>query len=241
MKFDDLLQKIQSRGYWRINFRPIEDAVVLKTLQDCKSIVENNHLELRGWDYPHFPRRAGDDTGLLPMNNYYRGWIDWENHVEFWHMYQSGQFLHYLALREDWLDEDAFDRNMWKKDEQIKPLQLLGVTGTTFQISEIFEFLNRLVKAGVYKNAIDVSIVLNNTEGRKLWVDHPMRVSFMTPRVAGENAIYFNKQYTVDEITQNSKELSFDAIKHFFERFGWGDAPLEMIKKDQEDLLARRI
>ena len=241
MTFDELAKKIKSRGYWRINFQPLKDEVKLKTLVGCKEIVEKNRVELRGWDYPHFPRREGDDTGLLPMNNYYRGWINWMNHVEFWHMYQSGQFLHYLALREDWIEDDAFAQYIGGTRRQIKPMSVLGVTGTVFQITEIYEFLARLAKEGIYEEGVRVSISFNNTEQRELWVDSPQRLHFMFSRKTGEKNISFSKEYGTTEIISGTKELSFEVIKYFFERFGWHNMAVETIKKDQEDLLARRI
>ena len=39
----DLIQKIQSKGYWRINFQPLIVTTKLKTLGDCCKIVEDNH------------------------------------------------------------------------------------------------------------------------------------------------------------------------------------------------------
>ena len=60
------------------------------------------------WDYPHFPQRRGDDTDLVPGNNYYEGWIDWGAHKEIWRMYQSGQFINYKAVEEDWFKEDGW-------------------------------------------------------------------------------------------------------------------------------------
>src|ERR1035441_3490152 len=103
-----ILDKIKSRGYWRINFEPLVYEQKLKTLGECKDIIEKSQVELRGWNYPHFPRRTGTDVGLESGDKFYEGWIDWFNHIEFWRMYQSGQFLHYFAVREDWSESDGW-------------------------------------------------------------------------------------------------------------------------------------
>ena len=72
------------RGYWRINFEPLVYEKKLDNLGVCKEVVEKNMVSLRGWNYPHFPHRVGNDAGLEPGSNYYEGWISWFNHREFW-------------------------------------------------------------------------------------------------------------------------------------------------------------
>ena len=64
-----------------------------------------NALELRGWEYPAILRGA-PDVVRERTQQYFELSNDWQNHIEFWRMYKSGQFLHYLALREDWLSAD---------------------------------------------------------------------------------------------------------------------------------------
>lgn len=232
----ELIDTIKSKGYWRINFQPLVDKQKLDSLGKCKEIVEKNTVELRGWDYPHFPRRTGDDTSLEPGNNFYQGWIDWGNHKEFWRMYQSAQFLHYLALREDWL-EDSWNRELAQK---IKPNTSLGVVNTTYQLTEIFEFLSRLMNAGLYDEGVNVSITLSNTQDRELWIEDRSRVGFLSPPKTGADKIEFPKQYTKEQVITKPKELALEVILYVFGHFGWHNPPIETIKKDQENLLARR-
>lgn len=235
----DLLEKIQKRGYWRINFQPLIDTQKFTSLGECKDIVEKNTVELRGWDYPHFPRRRGDDTGLEPGENFYQGWVDWENHKEFWRMYQSGQFIHYLALREDWLEEDSWRQNL---HEKIKPMSSLGIIGSVvYQMTEIFEFLSRLGTAGIYDEGVRVSIALHNTENRELWIEDSMRAPFFQPYKTGMQKIEFVKEFTKEQSISSPKDLAFEVIKHIFDRFGWHNPPIETIKKDQDSLLSGRI
>ncbi|MDA1096766.1 MAG: hypothetical protein O3B84_05875, partial [Chloroflexi bacterium] len=64
-------------------------------------ILASTAVSLRGWDFPHIDSRTSPRVG--------REWIeqniDWEMHVEFWRFYQSGQFVHFAGLHEDWLDQ----------------------------------------------------------------------------------------------------------------------------------------
>src|ERR1700752_3656587 len=155
----ELVEKIRSRGYWRTNFEPLVAKQKLR-LGECRDIVEKNSVGLRGWNYPHYPRRIADDSGLEPGANYYEGWIDWWSHLEFWRMYESGQFLHYVALVEDWQEKDGW---MDSREQRIEPKTVIGITGSiVYELTEIYEFLSRLAAAGVYDEGVRTNVSLNN-------------------------------------------------------------------------------
>ncbi len=235
---ENFTKKIQSRGYWRINFQPTLDKSRL-SFPECRGIVERNRVSFRGWDYPHYPRRSGDDTDIEPHDNFYQGWINWENHKEFWRMYQSGQFIHYLALREDWFDE----AQMWKPDgAEIKPFTKLNIIGSViYQITEIFEFLSRLSKEGIYDEGVKINISLINTEGRELWISDTMRGPFFQAYRAHLEKIEYSNLYSKEEIITSPQKLALNVIKFFFQRFGWEDPSDEVIMKDQFDLIKSKF
>jgi hypothetical protein len=232
----ELVDKIRSRGYWRINFQPTVYERKL-TLGQCSEIVEKNSVQLRGWNYPHFPRRRGDDTNLEIGDSFYEGWIDWWNHIEFWRMYESGQFIHYMALPEDWGEKHPSGI-----PTKIEPMTVLGLIGSViYQLTEIYEFLSRLAAAGIYDEGVQISISLNNTKGRELWIDDSRRGSLFDEYKTAAEKIEFTKEYAKEELMAKPKDLAFEAIMYVFDRFGWHRAPADTIKKDQEDLLGRRI
>lgn len=236
---ENLIEKIRSRGYWRINFQPLVYQQKLTSLGDCKDVVEKSAVRLRGWDYPHFPQRIGDDSGLEVADGFYEGWIDWENHKEFWRMYQSGQFLHYISLREDWFEEDSFYRQHAIRYE---PKTLLNIIGSVvYQMTEIFEFLSRLARAGIYDEGARASISLNNTKNRKLWISDPMRADFMQNYTTTSDKIDFSKEYSKDQVIDSSRDLALEAMIYMFDRFGWHKPPLESLKTDQSNFLTGRI
>ena len=234
-----VLDKIKSRGYWRINFEPLVYEQKLKTLGECRDIVEKNQVVLRGWNYPHFPRRTGNDTGLEAGDKFYEGWIDWFNHIELWRMYQSGQFLHYFGLREDWAESDGWGI---APNSGIKTGEVLNIIGeVTYEFTEIFEFLSRLTQKGIYNEGVQISITLNNTKGRKLVLMDANRGPLYEEYKTALDKIEFTKKYTKDEVLTNPRELALDAILYIFDRFSWHSPPVEVIKKDQENLLNRKI
>lgn len=243
MTYNDVLKTIKSKGYWRISFEPLEFDENKLSLAKCKELVEENSVHLRGWDYPHIPGRLGEDTALEPGNNYWQGWLDWqgENHKEFWRMYQSSQFIHYLGLREDWIDSFKL-KSMWQVDDKaFQAGQAIGVISTTYQITEIFEFLSRLMANGLYAEGVNVSISLNNTQERNLIIEHFQRIGFSTPKKTSSPIISFTKQYTKEVIMLSPKDKALEVIVHFFERFGWSPPNIAAIKSDQENFLAGKV
>jgi len=235
----ELIEKIKSRGYWRINFQPLKLNNNFKMLSETKYAVYNNRVRLRGWDYPHFPKRSEEDTDFELCGNYCQGWITWMNHVEFWRMYKSKQFLHYLALREDWLEDDSWREKLAK---EIKPGTRLGMVGSViYQMTEVFEFLSRLGQSNIYDDGVHVSISLHNTRGRELWVEDPMRADFFQPYKISTNNLVFEEDFAKGQIVSESKELAFTFILQIFDSFGWENPSIEIIKTDQEKLLTGRI
>lgn len=231
---ENLTKKIKSKGYWKIDFKPLVDIKDrIEHFPDLEELIEKNSVELRGWDYPHFPRRERPLFG----NDYIEGRINWENHIELWRFYQSGRFWHYLALREDWFGRSSL---VDKRLSKIKPREIISIIGTVYQLTEIYEFLSRLNKESIYKDGVEISINLNNTKNRRLELLEPGRAPLFQKYKTNAKSIKFSRSYSEKEIAEKSQELALEAILHFFYRFGWNNPPIEVIKEDQRKLLERR-
>jgi hypothetical protein len=154
-------------------------------------------------------------------------------------MYQSGQFLHYLALREDWFDENHGYNDL---KEQIKPMSSLNVIGSVvYQIAEIFEFLSRLANSGIYEEGVRASISLNNTLNRQLWISDPMRAPFLESYKTAAFKIESVNELSMDKAVGNSKQLAMEAMLQILDHFGWHNPPIETLKKDQENFLTGKM
>lgn len=242
IKTEEIINKIKSSGHWMINFQPLDIIPCrIKELPDCKNIIEKNSVMLRGWDYPHFPQKLDEDSNLSIGNNYYEGWTNWQGFIELWRMYQSGQFIHYKALREDWFIEDIWATPSYKA---IKPKTVISIIGIIFHISEVFEFLSRLCKDGLYDNGVYVKISLNNTEGRALTLFNDfdleekfnLIVSRPDSKKAQRESIIFEENYPKEKIILGSRQIAIDTIIFFLHRFMWDKPPKEIIAKQQENL-----
>ncbi|MDY6821173.1 MAG: hypothetical protein SVN78_06090, partial [Deferribacterota bacterium] len=157
---------------------------------------------------------------------------------EFWRMYQSGEFIHYLALCEDWFEEASWQQNL---HEKIKPpMSSLGIIGSVvFQMTEIFVFLSRLGTTGIYDDGVHVFIILHNTENRELWTD-VKELRLLQSYKSKKQMIKYGEKFNKEQIMTNPKDLAFNAIKHIFDEFGWHNPPDETIKNYQDKLLNGR-
>lgn len=232
-----LLEKIKGNGYWRVNFQPLVATTKIKTLQECRDLVEKNSVELRGWDYPHFPRKNDENSGTAPAGDFFEGWEDWAIFKEFWRMYKSGQFLYYRGLREDWLAEDDWRPGLANK---IKPgTRLAMLSSVIYELTEVFQFLSRLVQAGLYDEGVLVNLSVHNLKDRELWVDDEMRLGFHFPKKTSATELKFELNYTKEQLISDPKGLANDVILQVFDAFGW-NPPKDQIIKDQDKFLSGR-
>jgi hypothetical protein len=232
------LDRIRSRGYWRINFQPLLLLEEKLSLGECRDAVERNAVKVRGWQYPYVPVKNDDQQGSLPSGEFLEAWIDWWNHIEYWRLYRSHQFLHYLALREDWFAESD-----WEKDKAkvITPGQALGTARTIWQITEIFEFLSRLGRGGFYPSGAIISLSLENTEGRQLWVDDPQRMPFLDEKKTGAARIEIKREMSSTDFSTEGAEIARSVLTELFDHFGWRNPSVENIRAQQEQLLTGKL
>jgi hypothetical protein len=206
---EELLAKIRSRGYWRIHFRPLAPGGELAGPMECFRIVQRASVSLRGWDYPHLPSR-NEDISILNESAAAR--TDWGQHIEYWRMFQSSQFIHLRALHEDWRDADPY---------------------ATGLVAEVFEFLGRLAADGLYEQGVEVSLELHGAQGRGLWVDSPDRAPLAYDRRSDEDVIAYKRKLSNSEILEQ-KVRAAEAVQHIFERFRFLIADKQVLEMVEE-------
>lgn len=234
---DNLLKEIRSKGYWRILFEPLE-LQNIDSPNKCKQLVRESSVHLRGWPFPHCSDYEKEgEFGVGVGESFAEGRTSVDKYRELWRLYQSGQFVSNQGLREDWSEGVTF-RNMWRsEDEELRPMEKLGLVSTVFLITEIFQFLSRLCQKGLYNSGVKVSVSLRNTNNRELFIEQMDRVPFSAPKKTKSDSITFEKVYYPDEILSRPSELALEAIIYLFQRFDWNNPNIEVIKKDQERLI----
>jgi len=222
----ELLEKIKSRGYWRVLVRPEKYiAERVDTLAKCETLVEENQVRHRGWYFPHTDR-SRTRNGL----NYVELQTDFRGKYEAWRFYQSGQFAFWSALDEDWLEEFPFrDTSNLPK---FKPGESLSVLSTLFRLSEIYEFASRLAQVGLFDDQLYLSIELFGTKNRKM--------NFWTPdRSMGMNCLCVEpslpraRTFQTVDFVPRARDLALEHFLWIAERFQCR-ASEHVFRRDQE-------
>jgi len=220
-----LLDKIRSRGHWRVTIRPRTFTKTrIPEITFLYPLLEKTSVELRGWPFPHL------DPNTRPHIDI--DWVgqecDYEDILEIWRFYQSGQFVHISAIRYDWRDLSDRLRD-WK------PGAVLGIGDTVYRFTEIFEFGSRLALTDAGDDHMHIAIALVGLQGRALWVDSPNRMPVRQSYKASIQEFPYTLDLQRTELIAEPKELALKAARELFRRFGW-EPSLEHLRDQQAHL-----
>lgn len=232
---DSLLSKIKGKGYWEIRFQPFKIQKI-ESLQKCLEIVQKSQVRLN-WVFPHIPRLQNDTEKIYPAGEYYEAFSEWGARKEFWRFYKSGQFILFRSLVEDWYAEDPHFASL---TTQIPPGSVLTIyTSVIYLLTDAITFLARLGSQGLYKNGVNVSLTLHKTAGRKLYLDDSRRYALAYDRITGAKNLQFSTHYDIENVIQNSIDISAQHIFQVLDAFGYNPT-IDSIKVDQDRYLSGR-
>ena len=226
--------------HWRVNFRPVEyKAEVIPTLGACYETVEKNKVRLRGWDYPHLSYRPEERS---QGSNWVASWVSFRGHLEYWRLYQSGQFLHLFSVREaveeGWrrkLQEEAVSQVVRGDVDWQKVPGFISIDNFEYCMVEIVEFAARLSEAQVYRGNLIVSIQLEGIQGFVLTADWNRMWNMYC--AAGENILGKTWTISTEDLLADSPSLSLGILVWFFERFGWMSPSEDVLRSDINNYL----
>lgn len=227
----EVLQKIRSRGYWKVVIHPatfMEKRV--PNIGDLYSILEKTSVQLRGWDFPHLGPRTPPHID--------KDWIEqesqWNHFLEYWRFYQSGQFVQFSGMLEDWLDRSKIQRQMegWKHGA------LLSVTGTVFHFTEIFEFAARLSRTQSGDQQMHLEIVVSGLKNRALWFDPARRMPPPVEMKATVEELLYKVDLPQLQLFTETGKLALAPARELFQSFGW-EPSLDLLRDIQEELRHR--
>jgi hypothetical protein len=230
----ELLEKIRSRGYWKVAIHPA--TFVEKRVSDIAAlypILEKTSVQLRRWGFPHL------DTWQQRQPQFGVDWIGqeilWHQFLEIWRFYQSGQFVAYLGMDEDWRDQSG----LWRAPEGWEPGAFLSVLDAMFHFTEIFEFAARLSRTQAGDQQMHLEIVVSGLKHRALWFD-PSKIM---PSGVEMKATIEELPYKVDlpqlQLFTEPRELALKPARELFQHFGW-EPSLDLLRDIQDELLRRR-
>jgi hypothetical protein len=237
----ELIDKIKSRGYWRVIIKPTKfNKNSIPSLDECRQLIEESKVDLRGWDYPHLPRLG---EGLVKGVD----WIEastesmiWIPITEYWRFYQSGQFAHLINCEEDWVSRDQLQIQNWRNLPL--PERVLSISNTVYRVTEIYEFAARLATKEIFSSDLSITVELHGMKDRGLVITARMRAPLLENYICRVNDLpYPPKVVSIETLLAQSSELAFENIVWFFERFNWQNIPVHVIRDDQRRLLERRL
>jgi hypothetical protein len=209
-----LVEKIKSRGYWRVMIRP--GRFVEKRIGEISTlfpIIQKASVEFRGWDFPHVDTRTNPRIDVDWVGQQF----EWEQYLEIWRFYQSGQFVDVVGIPSDWRDQSK----LWPADEGWSPGSLLGIGEVLFRFIEIFEFAARLSLTEAGDESITIQIIVGGLAGRKLFVDIPNRWPMFKEYKASLSEFPYTIELSRTELVAQPRELSLKPTAELFARFGW--------------------
>lgn len=223
---DSILNLIHSLGYWRICLRPPNfQKARLRDKDHCQSVVYQAAVSTEGgWQYPvvnYPPYESGPDwvSGSANISTY----------IEYWRFYQSGQFIHHLALREDHMGRLAlFNPQVFIPGEG---KQYLGITSSICMITDIIEFAARLSYNQILTPRAVIKIEMHSMAGREL--------TYMTPgrrlpksHWFRDEVIHLEHTYSSEQLVGQARDIAIDLSIELFTKADW-IAPRSLVEEDQ--------
>jgi len=220
------LEKIQSRGFWRVIIRPDafhQDKIPYSALYP---LVQRAAVDLHGDDFPNVIQERPPIRGVDRIGQE----IEAGHFLEAWNIYQSGQFLHYSGMVDDWLDQSGW----FQVPENWQPGKMLAIEEVIRQYTGIFIFASRLALTDVYADDeyIHIGVLIEGLQGRHLYISTPRRVPLRGNFEAHISEFPYEKRLRKEELIANPASLALQASKEIFHRFGW-DAPLASLESTQ--------
>jgi len=239
---EELLRKIKSKGYWKVIIRPNKyDNNLISSLKECEELIKNNKLRLRGWDYPHI-----DIAGIKRSSaNSVHSYCDWPEGpiYEYWRFYQTGQFVHYFAMREDLRISDS-KKKEFQNEFGNKIEKFLDILSTLYSITEIYQFASKLFSS-LNVEGVEIIIELHDVEKRMLifWGSFGrfLHQPYICDFTDGILSVGKEKIISKEKLLNNASELALDTTIEIFHNFNWGSADKNIFIEDQKKLLERRL
>jgi hypothetical protein len=142
-------------------------------------------------------------------------------HFERWVLFQSGQFVHNMALDE-----------IPQLDDRTHVLEILDTT------TAVFEFVGRMVYRKIFTDRVAIAFELQRVSGRQLtW---PQDILHLSDRVDAnswcqEEVINTDRFYSFSDMIDRRRARAFDVTLEIYSRFGWNDPPIRELENAQQE------
>lgn len=224
---NQIVEKIQSRAYWRILIRPTNypDSDLTK-YSDMEPAIGRSAVRIRGWDFPHISDRDG---GIRRQQSHIEHVTEWQHYLEYWRFYLSGQFIYLGGVSSEWRDVSELDPGTYSKVPG-RPLKVLDVL---FRFTEAFEFASRLSVTDFGSDEMHIEVGVHNIAGFQL-VLPSSRAGFMAPQTSEISEFSYPTVLARELLIGDTNGHARRYAAEFFQRFGW-NASDDILKSLQEN------
>lgn len=223
-----LVKKIWQMPRWCIWSRPEEFRKArFQNLDHCAQFVAAASVRSNGrWSqYPWFSTspEQGDEWIAYGIE------IAEESikHIERWVLFQSGQFVHNMALDE-----------IPQLGDRTHVLEILDTT------TAVFEFVGRMADRKLSTDRVAIAFELKGVAGRQLtWPQDALQVSNRVDDKAWcqEESIIIDNSYDASALIDDRRRLALDAALRIYSRFGWNDPPEKELEGAQQKRFGQPI
>lgn len=213
---DALLAKLQSKGYWRVVIRPTTyERNRIADIGSLFPLIFQRSVNVRGWEFPQVNRLTARQIGL----NWVGTGADYHHFFEIWQFFQSGQFVDYLAMSDDWRGEEG-RRGIWKEEDTGI---YLPISDTIITFVEIFEFAARLALTEPYgsDSSVHIEVTLNRLKNRLLYVDDSSRNSLHRTHKATIESFPYIVDVAREDLIADPRMHALAGVGEVFKRFDW--------------------
>jgi hypothetical protein len=220
----EILQEIQSKGYWKVVIRPEKFNKETISIEKLKEIIIECQVRQRGWPFPVIDRPHGKTffgDNFLVSNEL------WGKFAEEWRFYQSGQFICYKGIVEDRIQYDPYSSG-----------KNLEVIIALYTITEFFIFAKNLISKKILGDSIQIKIELFGTNNRKLIIADPFRHLHDDYICQIEHLTVFEGVIPITKLLADYDKIALESTMRVFNKFGWLNPDMEkVLKNDQEKIL----
>jgi len=234
---EELLEQIRSRGYWRVEIHSTDyQGKRLPSRAEMQNLLSGATVSLCGWPYPYFQAEETTYNG-----KWLEGQVNRSYYREYWRLYESGQWLHYLGLSGAWIPRE-------KLFEGLTPLppQRAGYlhvrNNILYTLTEIFRFAVGLAQGGILDPDAFLSIQLHNTHDYMLFESFNRFFGYSYVNQS-DRPIEQQQSLPVGELSAVADQMALEMAIKIYSVFGWVpvEAAVRTLVEDQKKFIERRL
>lgn len=229
---------ITKQPHWQIIIRPENyERELVPSLTNCSQLVERSRVKLSGWSYPCL---IFDSSLSARGSNWVSNWIDCGlGRAEYWRIYQSGQFVHYLSFWSQ-SSEDLQKINYSFRQKSNYSMQkdipgYVAIPDIIFNMTGMYEFAARLCEAGIYRGTVAFQVRLVGI--RSFVLSQPKSwMGFSGFHQVTENSLEHLISVSSVDLVATPRDHAINSVVWFAERFGWNNPPKVAFLQTQQQL-----